>query len=251
MPDDNRHPEPPAGRTAQPGLGGSHIAARRVRWVERNGGGGLDATFVKVMSLLLFLLLLVKAYGVARFSLTTGTALVTAAPLSVLVGTLALYEYAFLAAIAAAAFWLFIMGLFMRGELRRWTPLTFALFLSATLLAPPLYLYWTFAAVVVSLALYQILVKIPRAGNLYKRLTWSSDIPAPSRIAVCIAALLAVGFVLVTIDRPWLPAEVVALKQPIVVRTTGAEQHSEKTIRPVVFIVSEQNNVTTMLVDED
>jgi hypothetical protein len=256
MPDDNRHSEPVvesmAGRDAEQALSGPRITARRVRWVTRNDGGGFDATFVKIMSLLLFLLLLVKAYGVARFSLTTGTALVTAAPLSVLIGTLALYEYAFLAAIGAAAFWLLIMGLFTHGELRRWTPLTFALFLFATLLSPPLYLYWTFAAVVVSLALYLIIVKIPRATDLYKRLTRSSDIPSPSRIVVFIAALLAAGFVLVTIDRPWLPAEVVALKQPIFVRTTGdGKQHWEKTSRPVVFIVSEQNNVTTMLVDED
>jgi hypothetical protein len=68
---------------------------------------------------------------------------------------------------------------------------------------------------------------------------------------VCVAALLTAGFVLVTIDRPWLPAEVVALNQPIVVRTTDAGPHSEKTSRPVVFIVSEQDSVTTMPVDED
>jgi hypothetical protein len=59
--------------------------------------GGIDSTFIQVMSLLLVLLLLVKAYGVARFSLTTSAAFVTAAPLSVLTGTLGLYEYAFMA----------------------------------------------------------------------------------------------------------------------------------------------------------
>jgi hypothetical protein len=71
------------------------------------------------MSLLLVLLLLVKVYGVARFSLTTSVTLVTAAPLSVLIGTLELYAYAFTAALAAAALWLFIMGMLANGELRR------------------------------------------------------------------------------------------------------------------------------------
>lgn len=175
-----------------------------MRRTKRNGDGGLDATFFKVMSLLLVLLVLVKAYGVARFSLTTGTALVTAAPLSVLIGTLALYEYAFLAAAAAAALWLFIMGLVTDGEPRRWTPLTFALFLFATLLSPPMYLCWTFAAAAVSLGLYLVIAKVPRAEKLYKRRTRSADKPSPNRIGMCIAALLAAGFVLVTIDRPWL-----------------------------------------------
>ena len=244
MPDDNSHSE----TAAEPTLSSPHNSVRRAR---RNGEGVFDATFVKVMSLLLVLLVLVKAYGVARFSLTTGTALVTAAPLSVLIGTLALYEYAFLAAVAATALWLFIMGLVTDGEPRRWTPLTFALFLFATLLSPPVYLYWTFAAVALSLGLYLVIAKVPRAGKLYKRWTRSQGIPSPNKIGVCIAALLAAGFVLVTIDRPWLPAEVVVLKQPIVVRTTGPNQHSEKTSRPVVFIVSEQDDITTMLVDED
>ena len=124
-----------------------------------NGSSGFDATFIQVMSFLLVLLLLIKAYGVARFSLTTSVALVTAAPLSVLIGTLELYAYAFIAALAAAALWLLIMGMLANGELRRWTPLTFALFIFATLLAPPLYLYWTFGVVVVSLTLYEILEK--------------------------------------------------------------------------------------------
>jgi hypothetical protein len=254
VPDDTRRsesvdePEPIAGRTVEPAPSRQHASARPASDKESSG---FDTTFIQVMSLLLVLLLLVKAYGVARFSLTTSVALVTAAPLSVLIGTLELYAYAFMAALAAVALWLFIMGMLANGELRRWTPLTFALFLFATLLAPPLYLYWTFGAVAISLILYQIFIKSPRAGNLYRRLTRSGGMPSPSRIAACIAALLAAGFLLVTIDRPWLPAEVVALKHPIIVRTTGARQHSEKTSRPVVFIVSEQNDETTMLVDED
>jgi hypothetical protein len=252
MPDDTHRPEsvdePIAGRTTERAPSRQRASARKAA---DNGSRGFDSTFIQVMSLLLVLLLLVKAYGVARFSLTTSVALVTAAPLSVLIGTLELYAYAFTAALAAAALWLFVMGMLANGELRRWTPLTFALFLLATLLAPPLYLYWTFGAVIFSLILYQIFVKSRRVRSLYMRLTRSADMPSPSRITACIAALLAAGFLLFTIDRPWLPAEVVALKHPIMVRTTGAGQHSENTSRPVVFIVSEQNNETTMLVDED
>jgi hypothetical protein len=252
VPADTRRPEPEdepqAERVAESAPNDQHTNAQPAT---DKTDSGFDPTFIQVMSLLLVLLLLVKAYGVARFSLTTSAALVTAAPLSVLTGTLALYEYAFMAALAVAALWLFALGTRANDTLRRWTPLTFACFLFATLLSPPLYLYWTFGALAVSLTSYQVFAKNARASHLWMRLTRSSAIPSPGRITASFAALLAAGFLLITIDRPWLPAEVVALKSPIIVRTTGAKQHSEKTSRPVVYIVSEQNDETTMLVDDD
>ena len=58
--------------------------------------GKIDIGTLAIISpFVLILLLLVKAYGVARFSLTTATALVITAPISVLLGTLALYEEPF------------------------------------------------------------------------------------------------------------------------------------------------------------
>jgi len=60
-------------------------------------------TLATLAPALLILLLLVKVYGVARFSLTTATALATAAPLSVFIGTLALYQYASMAIVAASS----------------------------------------------------------------------------------------------------------------------------------------------------
>ena len=64
-------------------------------------GGFEIGTLATLAPVLLILLLLVKVYGVARFSLTTATALITAAPLSVLIGTLAIYQYASMAIVAA------------------------------------------------------------------------------------------------------------------------------------------------------
>jgi hypothetical protein len=66
-------------------------------------GGFEIGSFATLAPVLLILLLLIKVYGVARFSLTTATALVTAAPLSVLIGTVTLYQYVSMAIVAAGS----------------------------------------------------------------------------------------------------------------------------------------------------
>jgi hypothetical protein len=198
----------------------------------RPDGNGLDGAGVaRVAALLLLVLLLVKVYGVARFSAATATRLATAAPLSVVLGTLALYEYAFMALLAGAGLLLFIAGLLGRGNLRLWAPLSLALAVFAVLITPLLYLIWAGGALVVILALWLALHR------------WVSL----TRVALSVTAPLLAGFVLVTLTHPWLPAEVVTLRTPVIVNPRTKELAS----RPVVYLVSEQNGWVTMLVDSD
>ncbi|MEV0902906.1 hypothetical protein [Actinoplanes sp. NPDC049802] len=60
---------------------------------------------VAVGSALLLLLFLIKIYGVARYSLTTTTALLAATPVQVALGTVTIYAYYVLPAIALGTVW--------------------------------------------------------------------------------------------------------------------------------------------------
>ncbi|MBO3736301.1 hypothetical protein [Actinoplanes flavus] len=60
---------------------------------------------VAVGSSLLLLLFLIKIYGVARYSLTTTTALLAATPVQVALGTVTIYAYYILPAIALGTIW--------------------------------------------------------------------------------------------------------------------------------------------------
>jgi hypothetical protein len=194
---------------------------------------GLEwATIAKVAPALLILLLLVKVYGVAHYSLTTATALVTAAPLSVLLGTLALYEYAVMAALAATAL-LWTISLFFTEErdLRKWAPLALVLGIFTALVTPLFYLRWAGAAFALVL-----LAWLPLRHRI-----------ALSAIAAYVAAAVAAGFVLVTVSNPWLPAEVVMLRQPI----QASPRLSATSSILTVFVISEDNGWETMLVDND
>ena len=263
---------------------------------------GVDAsTLGRVTSLLLGFLLLVKVYGVAGFSLTTATALLTAAPLSVLVGVIALYQYAFMALVAAGSlllsiawFWFlyperyprprrrladslrvamrrsmgFIkaviagfvdlmrsprtslrrylnaarrsMGFVLtrclnalrgRGELRRWVPFTLVLTLFSAALTPLFYLRWSVISIPVVLLIYFVArrkVSLPM-------------------LTAYLAAFVVAGSILLTISRPWLPAEVVNFKDSVVVNP----QTGEMSQNPIVFVVSQGNGWTSMLVNYD
>ena len=208
--------------------------------------GGIG-TLLRIAPVILILLLLVKVYGVAWYTLETTTALVTAAPLSVLLGTLALYEYVFMAALTVTAVILFIMGIVGEGGLRPWMPYTFALAAFSALLTPLFYLPWAGLAIVIVLTIYLA----PRAWGVWKvrrgngRKTKVS--PSLGRIAMMVGTAVVAITVLLTIDRPWLPAEVVELQHKVVVNP----RKDTKSSRPVVFVVSEQNDWITMLVDYD
>ncbi|MEU4218349.1 hypothetical protein [Actinoplanes sp. NPDC026623] len=57
-------------------------------------------------SVLLVVVFLVKAFAVARYSLTTTTGLIAAAPLQVVLGTISIYSYVVMPALALGVGWL-------------------------------------------------------------------------------------------------------------------------------------------------
>ena len=219
-----------------------------------------------VGSLLLFVFLIVKVYGVAGFSLTTATGLISAQPLSVLIGSISLYAYAFMAFVAILLLWLLILGLQNRNSTcRRYAPLIFVLMLLAILLSPGRYLVDAIACIVlaflIALVPYLLLNRshdpISNASaayregrglrRLYARLADRNAIPRFHIIVLTIILIELMVFFLATISKPWIPAEVVTLTSPI---TTNPVNNS-KARDPVVFIVDESNKQVTMLIDED
>jgi hypothetical protein len=236
---------------------------------------------------LLALLFLAKIYGAARFSLTTATALATAgSPVSVLLGTLALYEYAFIGLVAAASAWAFAAGLRRTGQLRWWRPLTFPLAVVTCLLTPLYYLWWAFGSVAAALICFGTL-NTSMASKLFTRalqlfVAFKSSLlktlrrrahqqqlppevvgqgsqpgsqdrsdqwvpPNASRVAVYVAMMAIMLFIFVTIQRPWLPAEVLTLSKPI---TVDPATHETATT-PVAYVIADGGGLTTLLIDSD
>jgi hypothetical protein len=104
-----------------------------------------------VGSLLLFVFLIIKVYGVADFSLTTATGLISAQPLSVLIGSISLYAYACMAFLAIFLLWLLMLGLQNRNSTcSRYAPLIFVLMILAILLSPGRYLVDAIACTVLA-----------------------------------------------------------------------------------------------------
>jgi hypothetical protein len=195
------------------------------------------------ISLLLFIFLIAKVYGVAGFSLTTAAGLVTVAPLAVLTGIVIIYAYVLIAFFAVFLGWLFILGVSGRDDrCQRFAPLIFILMLFAVLLSPWRYLVDALIAVAVALLLAWILdrlINVIHAGGSPSRL--------PKIIATVVLAEILI-FVLATIGKPWVPAEVVMLSTPISANPTAPDK--TMTSKPVVFIVSESNGRVTMLIDD-
>ena len=219
-------------------------------------------------ALLLIIFLVIKVYGVAGFSLTTATGLITAQPLAVLLGTVSLYAYAFMAFVAIALFWLLMLGLRnLNSVCRRLAPLILALMILAILLSPWRYLIdavvCTAFAVLIALVLYLLLGRGSRAAN-NAGITESAAQERDGRreprdgrnagmrfsvIVVTIVLIELMAFVLATITKPWVPAELVTLSSPIV--ANPVHPAISVTSKPVVFIVDESNGRVTMLMDED
>lgn len=61
--------------------------------------------------------------------------------------------------------------------------------------------------------------------------------------------LIFMLLILATLDQPWLPAELITLKRPVITDQTAPRTSMSQ--RPVVFVLAEQNNRLEVLVDED
>ncbi|WP_157239264.1 hypothetical protein [Catenuloplanes japonicus] len=162
-------------------------------------------------SALLLLLFLIKIYGVAHFSLTTTTGLLTASPIQVGLGTVTIYAYHVLPALAFVTCWLAVR---YRREIEwgAW-PVIVIVAVVATLASPFQYLLIQLAVVAVALPV--------EAGLWWLRRRRESRTLDGLRGMVFVyltCGLLALQF-LVSLDAPWVSAQAFRLDAPTVIRT--------------------------------
>jgi len=213
---------------------------------------------VKAVPLVAIFYLLLKAYVIGEYSLTTAGALVVAAPLTVLVGTITSYLNLALLMIALwATTWLwrqrestsegtssadaktlnaFVFGLLLTCILFLPWPFSVTYFQEAILSA----LWYVFGTAAAVLLLWGLLLGLRRKG---KHL-WLAGLSTPGRIA----ALYAVILLLPTLDRPWVPAEVLVLRSAIAIQDSHLEDGELRRSKyPVVYVLSESSSWTTVL----
>ncbi len=114
-----------------------------------------------VGTLLLFLLLTAKAYGVAGFSLTTAAELIAASPLTVFFGTIALYTYVIMAFIFIWSTWLLIAGMRGNKTYGKLAPFLLVLTIFTGLLAPLPYLVLAVLGALISIGISALLKTSP------------------------------------------------------------------------------------------
>ena len=191
-----------------------------------------------ISSVLLFSVLLIKIYGVAHYNVNIIVALASTSPTAVLLGTIGLYSYIFMAVIAVAACCLFVTSL----SRPRLAPFRLLLFISAlflSILAP-----WRF--LVDSAVLIAALTFLQWIGC--KLIFRNSSLSFMKAYMTSVVVILML-FTLVTLDQPWLPAEIVTLDHKVT--TDNTEPLKSKSQRPVAFVLGEENGRVELLIDED
>jgi hypothetical protein len=197
-------------------------------------------------SSMLVILFLIKAYGVARYSLTTTAALVTTAPVSAALGTLAIFGYLVMPVLVVIAGWFLVDN--RRQYTKVWWPLLAALAVIAALLSPLPYLAIVSVAVVVAIIM-EVLVqyftrdlkKLPPRMLRIKR--------TRGLFIIYMAAIAFAAFFINTIDSPWLPAEVVLVSSPGAVTDIQAPDAADAhETTPVVYVLGEDNGFMIALV---
>lgn len=192
-------------------------------------------TVSAISTVLLFGFLLVKVYGVAHFNVNIIGALVSASPSSVVLGLIAVYSYFFLAMIATTSGCMFILT--FRGDGRRfrnYRPLLLLIALFFSLLTPWPYLVDGIILTSILTVLLFVVCKLMAPFSWIKAFMAS---------IVVIFMLL----ILATLDQPWLPAELVTLKFPVI--TDQTDPHASMSKKLVAFVLTEDNNKLEVLVD--
>lgn len=199
----------------------------------RERGIGVDVATVGAISLALFLFL--KAYAAAKFSLTTASALLIDAPLSVLLGTLISYAYFVLPVLSVASLaWFVALQPSATSSKHLWRPAALVTGLLTGALSPWPYL-WPLLAGAFALVVIDWLAN-PMSGHmpwLMERL--GRFLPSLATLVIYYFALAALVVFLATMTRMWTPVEVVTIDD--------GNQHS----RFVAHVVSVEGEWTTLL----
>lgn len=176
---------------------------------------------VAIGSTLLLLLFLIKIYGVGHYSLTTTTALLVATPVQVALGTVTIYAYYVLPAIALGTIW-FAVRYRARVQPVLW-PLILIVAAVTALASPYRYLLRCLAVVLAALCAELVI------RHLRHRLTHATEPHLVRRhrtltgwqglsVVYLGAAALAFQF-MHSLDAPWVSAQAFLLKETAVTAT--------------------------------
>lgn len=174
-------------------------------------------------------LLLVKAYGVGHYSLTNTGALITTAPVTAILGTLASYEYLMWPLLAVGLLWWLLASATTYSQ--RIVALVLAVV--AALLSPLSYL-----------------LPVLGLGATVYLLAWAAEkrADAARRHLLPFFVLATAGtFLVATLDKPWVPAEVLVLKQPVLVKPLGNVRDQY----PTVYVLDAGGGTVTAMVAGD
>jgi hypothetical protein len=208
------------------------------------GQGRLPFEAVGVVLITLFLFL--KAYGAAKFSLTTASALLTDAPLSVLLATLVSYAYYVLPVLSLASLsWAVAPTWSGHAAPIRYVLGVFGLVAAA--LSPLRYLVFVTLGVATLFAVDRVVTHLRARSTLsegrrdtdlvQRGVLWlGRHLPPLGRTLTYYFILLGLLVFALTLTRMWTPVEVVT------VRASGAER-----LRLVAHVVSNREEWTTLL----
>ena len=248
--------EPLADAGAQPVNGGAEEAAVTQTSAEARPtapvpglGDVWDHDIARSIPILLVVLLLLKAYVVAGYSLVTASALVTSAPVAVLVGTVTSFlNIVVLVVFAVTSAWLF--GRWRNrskaeapgvDEHKHLSLLVFAVWTMCLLFLPVPWSIEIYRRASIIEVVYTLLV-IGTGVSLYYFFGYVSNRLKWRRIeAGWFGVLVGVALLLPTLKTPWMPSEIWVLDQPIATRDLHPEPGSERvklSKYPVVFVLS-------------
>ncbi|GAA3338945.1 hypothetical protein GCM10020358_20880 [Amorphoplanes nipponensis] len=222
---------------------------------ERETAGGVEfRDVVAAGSALLLLLFIIKSYGVARYSLTTTTALLVATPSQVALGTVTIYAYYVLPAVAIGTVWFAVL---LRDRVRpSWWPLIGIVAGVAALASPLTYLIRGLAVLVVALWAEMVMRRYRRAwaarsGERYQRRRRILASLRGQSIVYLGAGALA-GLFLFSLDVPWVSAQTFQVTDPTVVSTQNKKERDneisiETANRFVGYPIAENEEWVTVL----
>jgi hypothetical protein len=185
---------------------------------------------VAVGSALLLLLFIIKSYGVAHYSLTTTTALLVATPSQVALGTVTIYAYYVLPAVALGTAWFAVM---FRDRIRpAFWPLIAIVVILTALASPLTYLVRGVAVLLAAVWLEMVMRRYRRVwadlpGELGRRrrriLTGLRGLSI-----VYLGAGAMAGLFLFSLDVPWVSAQAFQVTDPAVVSTQNKQVRADE-----------------------
>jgi hypothetical protein len=242
--------EDPASRSESAAPSGKVPRARG----RKRGGSLFDSTAAKAIPILAVLFVLLKSYVVARFSLTTAGALVSAAPVSVLIGTVTSYlNTAVVAAALISGIWIaahLIRGHAGMGSHTRLVDVSLMAIFIVSVALFPVPNDWSYygRAILYVIATAVLLAACWGAAYFLSRRPRFAALAVISNHPEAVFLLYVVLLLAPTLGSSWVPAEVLVLRDPIAIHDSHLRNGKLDTTKyPVVFVLAENGRWLTVL----